>query len=185
MLPTARAKASDPQGLAVMMIVTVVDERDGGVGALSELLRKRAEEMVVPVELPDGSEAARTAAAMSALEKPLGELAPAAVLVQGDAPVAPAAALVAVKLGIPTIRLGAGVRTGERHAAAEINRVVADRACDLLLCADEGAMEHLRREGLDRAARLVGDPEADPEPAAREILGWLGSRTAIPGGTGS
>jgi UDP-N-acetylglucosamine 2-epimerase len=161
-----------------MRIVTVVDERDGGGGALSELLREHAEEVGLPVELPEGSEAARTAAAMTALEQPLGELAPAAVLVPGDGPVAPAAALVAVKLGIPTVRLGAGARSGERHAAAEINRVVADRVCDLLLCADETAMENLRREGMEANARVVGDAEAAPEPAAHEILGWLDTYTS-------
>ncbi len=130
--------------------------------------------------------AAETAVALVAVEEALDENdidddddddggRTAAVLVHGDGPAAPAAALVPVKLGIPAVRLGAGVRSGDRGSAEEIDRIVADRVCDLLLCADEGNRDVLLSEGLGERARVVGEWESDPGPAAREILALLAS----------
>ncbi len=149
------------------------------VAAVAALGGGPTDEVVVVASPPAGEDGARESAdAMRALESDLLEHDTAGVVIWGDGPAAPAAALVAVKLGVPAVRLGAGVRSGERHAPDEINRVVADRVCDLLLCADDAAAERLRHEGLGERTRLVGDWETDPEPAASAILGWLETYTS-------
>ena len=138
------------------------------------LRRELGCELPVIVDKSEGkSEALETAKALTGLEPALSEDGTAAVAIYGDGPGAPAAALVAVKLGVPAVRLGAGVRSGERRSPEEINRVVTDRVCDLLLCGDEASLAALRREGLADRTKLVGDWEADPEPAAGAILAWL------------
>lgn len=175
-----------------MRIVTVAGGRADEAVALSRELRERVDLVLVHavpegepgdagaieadrlIELPADHGARGIAAAMTALEGVAEELRPDAVLVCGDGDAAPAAALVAVKLGVPQIRVGAGLRSGERGAADEINRAVADRVCDLLLCADEAALANLRREGLDAKARLVGEVGADPRAAAEVVYAWLG-----------
>jgi len=162
------------------MKVVGVTAGEGGepAAALLRALGERAETEHVPVELERGSELRQTAAAIAALEPRLGGLRPAAVLVGGDGIDAVAASLVAVKLEMPLVRLGAGVRSGDRHERAEINRRVADHVCDLLLCTDEGQLENLRREGLAEKAELVADPATDPGPAADAVLACLAAYTS-------
>ncbi len=161
-----------------MRIIWVTDGTNGEqAGALLRALEQRAEAVQVPVALKGGSELQRTAAAIVELEPLLDASRPAAVLVGGDGTAAMAAALVAVKLEMPLVRVGAGARSGDRRGDAELNRVVSDHVCDLLLCADEQAMERLRREGLGERARLVGDPAQEADPAAEEVLAWLATYT--------
>jgi UDP-N-acetylglucosamine 2-epimerase (non-hydrolysing) len=145
--------------------------------ALLHALKERVETREVPVPPEEGSELQRTAAAIAGLEPPLDASRPAAVLVGGAGIGAVAAALVAVKLEMPVVRVGAGARSGDRSDGAELNRVVSDHVCDLLLCTDRQAMESLRREGLGERARLVGDPAQDADPAAEAVLAWLATYT--------
>ena len=161
-----------------MRIVAVTGGAAEGAGALLEELEGRAELRRVPLEPERGSELHRTAAALLALEPRLGDLRPAAVLVSGEGVAALSAALAAAKLDMPLIRLGAGVRSGERREAEEINRTIADRVCDLLLCVDGAELDNLRREGLAEGAELVADPALDPAPAADAVLAWLDSYTS-------
>jgi UDP-N-acetylglucosamine 2-epimerase len=164
--------------LSAMRIVAVNEGADEGAAALLAALEERVELRRVALE-PDGaSELKRMSAAISELECRLEALRPAAVLVSGDGVAALAGALVAAKLEMPLVRLGAGIRSGDRHEAVEINRSVADHVCELLLCVDEDALAILTREGLDERAAVVTHPTADPAPAADAVLAWLDSYTS-------
>lgn len=183
-----------------MRIVTLACGRADEVAALVHELRRRVDVVLVDagvgtedgtpraiepervIELPADGGARGTAAAMTALEALLEELHPDAVLVCGNGDAAPAAALVAVKLGIPQVRAGAGVRSGDRGEPDEINRTIADRVCDLLLCADEAAVENLRREGLAEKARVIGRIGDDPRAAADVVCAWLEVHASAPEG---
>ena len=145
---------------------------------LVRALGARADARAVAVEARSETELRRTAAAISTLEAELAEARPTAVVAFGDGVAALAAALVAVKLGLPTARVGAGVRSGDRHEAAEINRIVADHLCDLLLCAGAGDLDNLAREGLADKAELVPDLQSDALATADALAAWAGSYTS-------
>jgi UDP-N-acetylglucosamine 2-epimerase len=173
------------QGLAAMKVLTVADSTGADrLASLAERLESEGIEVArVPPDLaaPEaGGPGRATAAAMISLEQLLGKSGPDALLLEGDSEVVLAAALVAAKLEIPLVRLGAGARSGDRKDPREINRLVTDRACDLLVCAEESALEELRREGLGARALLARDPPTGPVDTAREVIAWLEAR-ASPG----
>lgn len=107
------------------------------------------------------SHGVQTAAMLSGLETVLVERCPDAVLVYGDTNSTLAAAIAAVKLGLPVAHLEAGLRSFNRRMPEEHNRVLTDHAADLLLAPTEVAMRHLADEGLRERARLVGDVMTD------------------------
>jgi UDP-GlcNAc3NAcA epimerase len=171
-----------------MKVVTVVGNRPQFVkaAAVSRHLRARVDEVLVHsgqhydrhlsaiffeelgLPRPDrqlgvgsGSHAVQTGATMARLEPVLQEEGPDAALVYGDTNTTLAAALVAAKLCLPLVHLEAGMRSFDRAMPEEVNRVIADRLADLLLCATETAMANLAAAGLAGRARLVGDPMAD------------------------
>jgi len=103
------------------------------------------------------------------------------VLVYGDVNSTVAAALVAAKLLRPVAHVEAGLRSGDRTMPEEINRIVTDHVCDLLLTPSPDADGNLRREGVPAARiRRVGNVMIDTLvrllPAARErpVLPELG-----------
>jgi len=171
-----------------MKILTVVGNRPQFVkaAAVSRHLRKRASETLVHsgqhydrelsavffeelgLPRPDhdlavgsGSHAEQTATTMRRLEPLVLADPPDAVLVYGDTNATLAATLVAAKLSIPVVHIEAGMRSFDRSMPEEVNRLVADRAADLLLCSTAAAVDNLRAEGLGDRARLVGDVMAD------------------------
>ena len=89
------------------------------------------------------------------------------VLVVGDVNSTMAAALAAVKLGIPVAHVEAGLRSFDRSMPEEINRVVTDAVSDLLFVSEPSGMDNLRREGQpEERLHLVGNVMID-------TLHWL------------
>jgi UDP-GlcNAc3NAcA epimerase len=171
-----------------MRVLTVIGNRPQFIkaAAVSHHLRRGAEEVLVhtgqhydrelseiffeelDVPPPDhmlgagsGSTAEQTGRIMTALEPLLADSSADAVLVYGDTNSTLAGALVAAKAMRPLAHVEAGMRSFDRSMPEEVNRIVADRLSDLLLCSTDTAVENLRREGLGESARLVGDVMVD------------------------
>jgi UDP-N-acetylglucosamine 2-epimerase (non-hydrolysing) len=109
-----------------------------------------------------GTQAQQTAALLSALEAAFEKLSPSALVVYGDINSTLAASLVAVKLGIFTAHVEAGLRSFDMSMPEEVNRRVVDALADMLLVTSPEAVGHLAREGRDaRQIYLVGNPMID------------------------
>lgn len=105
-----------------------------------------------------GSHAEQTAKVMVGFEEVLTKHRPDRVVVVGDVNSTLACALVAAKLHVPCAHVEAGLRCFDMRMPEEINRVLTDRICDLLLTPSEDADENLLREGAEPARiRLVGN----------------------------
>jgi UDP-N-acetylglucosamine 2-epimerase (non-hydrolysing) len=109
-----------------------------------------------------GSHASQTAALLIRLEQAFLELEPSVVVVYGDVNSSVAAALVAVKLGIPIAHVEAGLRSFDMTMPEEVNRRVTDLLSDLCFVTSPEAIGHLAREGV-AAERIffVGNPMID------------------------
>jgi UDP-N-acetylglucosamine 2-epimerase (non-hydrolysing) len=135
-----------------------------------------------------GSHAEQTAALMVELERSLGSIRPALVVVYGDVNSTLAAALVAAKLLIPLAHVEAGLRSFDDTMPEETNRRVTDMLSRLLFVTSPEGMTNLGREGVDAARlHLVGNPMIDTMLAnierldsvrVRKTLG-LGDRYAL------
>jgi UDP-N-acetylglucosamine 2-epimerase (non-hydrolysing) len=121
--------------------------------ALSEIFR---DELALPepyarLGVGSGTHAEQTADVMRRIEPVIVDLRPDWVVVSGDVNSTLAAALTAVKLGVPVAHVEAGLRSGDRTMPEEINRIVVDRIAALLLTPSRDADENLRAEGVDEA----------------------------------
>jgi UDP-N-acetylglucosamine 2-epimerase (non-hydrolysing) len=132
------------------------------------------EELGVPppdhmLEVGSGSHAMQTARTMERLEPVLAEERPDLVIVPGDVNSTLAAALTAVKAGIPVAHVESGLRSFDMTMPEEVNRIVADRfAAHLFLHSDE-AIANLRAEGLpDERMHFVGNTMIDTLVALEE-----------------
>jgi UDP-N-acetylglucosamine 2-epimerase (non-hydrolysing) len=124
-----------------------------------------------------GTHAEQVARVMIALETILDMEAPQWVVVVGDVNSTMAAALTAVKKGIRTAHVEAGLRSYDRTMPEEINRIVTDAVCDLLLTPSEDADRNLRREGIPntrivRVGNVMIDSLMEQLPAARSLRAW-------------
>jgi UDP-N-acetylglucosamine 2-epimerase (non-hydrolysing) len=108
----------------------------------------------VNLEVGSSSHAVQTARVMERIEPVMVEHTPRWVVVYGDVNSTVAAALVAVKLGLPVAHVEAGLRSNDWSMPEEINRIVTDRLSSLLLTPSRDASEVLVREG-ERAERIV------------------------------
>jgi UDP-N-acetylglucosamine 2-epimerase (non-hydrolysing) len=121
-----------------------------------------------------GTHATQTAEVMRRLEPVLDSLAPDVVLVVGDVNSTLAAALTAVKLGIPVAHVEAGLRSFDRTMPEEINRLLTDAIADLLFVTEESGRHNLLREGVAPGKiHFVGNVMIDALEAFRP--GWQSS----------
>jgi len=104
-----------------------------------------------------GSHGAMTGRMLEAIESAIVELKPDAMLVYGDTNSTLAGALAAAKLHIPVIHVEAGLRSFNKLMPEELNRVLTDHLSSLLLCPTSEAVANLKREGIEKGVRQVGD----------------------------
>ncbi len=96
-----------------------------------------------------GSHAEQTSKVMVEFEKVCIERKPSMVVVVGDVNSTIACSMVAAKLWIPTAHVEAGLRSFDRKMPEEINRILTDTICDLLLTPSLDANENLLKEGVE------------------------------------
>ena len=104
----------------------------------------------------------QTAEIMRRLEPVLLEQRPDWVVVVGDVTSTVAAALTAVRLGLPIAHVEAGLRSGDRSMPEEINRILTDSVSDVLFTTEPAGNENLAREGVEsRRVHFVGNVMID------------------------
>lgn len=136
----------------------------------------------VSLEVGSGKHGVQTARVLERFEAVLEQGAPDGqrydrVVVVGDVNSTMAAALAAVKLGIPVAHVEAGLRSFDRSMPEEINRLVTDAVSDLLLVSEPAGVENLRREGhAPTEIHLTGNVMIDtlrwllPQAQSRDTL---------------
>src|SRR5262245_51596600 len=122
----------------------------------------------VNLEVGSGSHALQTAQVMQRLDPILDALRPDLVLVVGDVNSTMAAAITAVKRGIPVAHVEAGLRSFDRSMPEEINRILTDAIADFLFVTEESGRTNLVREGVDPARiHFVGNVMIDALEGSR------------------
>jgi UDP-N-acetylglucosamine 2-epimerase (non-hydrolysing) len=101
-----------------------------------------------------GGHAQQTAEILARFDEVLASETVDLVIVVGDVNSTIAAALAAVKRGIPVAHVEAGLRSGDRTMPEEINRLLTDAISDVLYVSEPSGLENLRREGVS-AERVV------------------------------
>ena len=125
--------------------------------------------------------------AVQALDDQLAELAPGAVVVQGDTNSALAGGLAANAREIPLVHVEAGLRSYDRRMPEEHNRVLVDHIGDLLCAPTDVSRKNLLEEGIPESrVEVTGNTivEAVQEliPAPEERAGMLKGHQLSPGG---
>jgi UDP-N-acetylglucosamine 2-epimerase (non-hydrolysing) len=135
----------------------------------------------VDLQVGSGSHAWQTAEILKRIEPILLDQQPNLLLVVGDVNSTVAAALAAIKLGIPVANVEAGLRSFDRSMPEEINRILTDAMSDYLFVTEEDAVKNLLREGKSTGQiHFVGNVMIDalrqflPLAGASPIAGILG-----------
>jgi UDP-N-acetylglucosamine 2-epimerase (non-hydrolysing) len=124
----------------------------------------------VNLEAGSGSHAMQTAEVMKRMEPVLLEYKPQMVLVVGDVNSTIAAALTAVKLGIPVAHIEAGLRSFDMSMPEEINRKLTDAISTLLFVSEKSGVDNLKNEGAaPENVFLVGNVMIDSLLRHREV----------------
>jgi len=143
------------------------------------------EELGVPapdhmLEVGSGTHAAQTARTMERLEPVLLDESPDLVMVPGDVNSTLAAALTAVKMGIPVAHIESGLRSFDMTMPEEVNRIVADRFAEWLFLHSDEAVENLRAEGIpDGRMHMVGNTMIDTLVALEDRFRAAGSAARL------
>src|SRR5436190_10095471 len=118
-----------------------------------------------------GPHAEQAARVMQRLEPILVDEEPDLVLVPGDVNSTLAAAIAAVKTGVPVGHIEAGLRSFDRTMPEELNRVLTDSISDLLFIHSPEARDNLLREGRpEESIHYVGNTMIDSLVAMRGKL---------------
>lgn len=124
----------------------------------------------VNLEVGSGSHAQQTAEVMKRLEPVLLDYMPQMVLVVGDVNSTLAAAVTAVKLGIPVAHVEAGLRSFDMTMPEEVNRKLTDAVSSLLFVTEQSGVENLKHEGVaSEKIFLVGNVMIDCLLRHREL----------------
>jgi UDP-GlcNAc3NAcA epimerase len=120
------------------------------------------EELEIPepkynLEISGGQHGAMTGRMLEAIEEVLLVEKPDWVLIYGDTNSTLAGAIAASKLHIPVAHVEAGLRSFNMRMPEELNRIIADRVSNLLLCPTITSVENLKKESLFAGVHLVGD----------------------------
>ncbi len=127
-----------------------------------------------------GSHTHQKANVMLAFEKILLEERPDVVLVVGDVNATAACSIVSVKMGIKTVHVEAGLRSGDRNMPEEVNRIITDAICNDLFVTEHSGLVNLARENVStEKVHFVGNVMIDSliyfrkKAAADSILGEI------------
>lgn len=109
-----------------------------------------------------GSHTYQKANVMLAFEKIINDEKPDLVLVVGDVNATAACSITAVKMGIKTAHVEAGLRSGDRTMPEEVNRIITDAICDDLFITEHSGLVNLAKEGVeDSKVHFVGNVMMD------------------------
>ncbi len=109
-----------------------------------------------------GSHTHQKANVMLAFEKICNSEKPDVVLVVGDVNATAACSITAIKMGIRTVHVEAGLRSGDRDMPEEINRIITDAICDDLFITEHSGLINLAKEGVpDSKVHFVGNVMID------------------------
>ena len=123
----------------------------------------------VDLGVGSGSHAVQTAEVMKRIEPVILERKPDVLIVVGDVNSTIAAALTAVKLGVPVAHVEAGLRSFDRTMPEEINRILTDSISRWLFVSEPSGVDNLRKEGVaGERIRFVGNVMIDTLLATRE-----------------
>jgi UDP-N-acetylglucosamine 2-epimerase (non-hydrolysing) len=125
----------------------------------------------VDLGVGSGSHAVQTAEVMKRIEPVIAEQKPDVLMVVGDVNSTIAAALTAVKMGVPVAHVEAGLRSYDRTMPEEINRVLTDSISQWLFVSERAGVANLGREGIpEEKIFFVGNVMIDTLLATRARL---------------
>jgi UDP-N-acetylglucosamine 2-epimerase (non-hydrolysing) len=132
------------------------------------------------LEVGSGSHAAQTALTMERLEPVLADERPDLVMAPGDVNSTLAAALTAVKMGIPVAHIESGLRSFDLTMPEEVNRIVADRFSQWLFLHSPEAVTNLEAEGIPgERMHMVGNTMIDTLVALEERFRAAGAAARL------
>ncbi len=117
------------------------------------------------LEVGSGSHGIQTGLMLQRIEPVLVAERPDVVVVHGDTNSTLAGALAAAKLGLAVAHVEAGLRSGRRDMAEELNRVVTDHLSTLRFCSSATGVANLAAEGIVAGVEVVGD-------VMHDVLRW-------------
>jgi UDP-N-acetylglucosamine 2-epimerase (non-hydrolysing) len=121
-----------------------------------------------------GTHAEQVGQTMIAFEKVIQNEKPDWVVVVGDVNATLACSVTAKKEWVKCCHIEAGLRSGDMTMPEEVNRLVTDRLCDLLLTPDHLSCENLRKEGVaEKRIQFVGNIMIDTLESNREKASLL------------